>query len=170
VKQSRAVKKNLAPASGGITHRAGPILEDSVSVDTPCPQPFDAASNTRAFCVFKEWHRIERMDRAAAIHELGIRLLELAAHTIFDRVILLIDEAAFVDALFDAMDRHDRQLLGVCYFLLVDFNDDLVKTFVGYYKLPDERFKAFLSTLGLKKQDGTPRLAWSEFKKRALAR
>jgi len=79
-------------------------------------------------------------------------------------------QAAFVDALFDAMDRHDRQLLGVCYFLLVDFNDDLVKTFVGYYKLPDERFKAFLSTLGLKKQDGTPRLAWSEFKKRALAR
>ena len=31
VKQSRAVKKNIAPASGGITHRAGPILEDSVA-------------------------------------------------------------------------------------------------------------------------------------------
>ena len=34
VKQSRAVKKNLAPASGGTTHRAGPILEDSVPIDT----------------------------------------------------------------------------------------------------------------------------------------
>ena len=31
VKQSRAVKKNIAPASGGTTHRAGPILEDSVA-------------------------------------------------------------------------------------------------------------------------------------------
>src|SRR5262249_55628736 len=67
VKQSRAVKKNIAPGSGGITHRAGPILEDSVPIDTDCPTPFDAASNTRAFCVFKEWHRIERMDRAGSL-------------------------------------------------------------------------------------------------------
>src|SRR6185436_5196112 len=34
VKQSRAVKKNIQPAAGGITHRAGPILEDNVPVDT----------------------------------------------------------------------------------------------------------------------------------------
>jgi hypothetical protein len=67
VKQSRAVKKNIAPASGGMTHRAGPILEDSTPIDTPCPQPFDPKTNTRAFCVFKEWHSIERKDRAAAL-------------------------------------------------------------------------------------------------------
>jgi hypothetical protein len=67
VKQSRAVKKNITPDSGGITHRAGPILEDSVAIDTACPQPFDPATNTRSFCVFKEWHRIERADRAAAV-------------------------------------------------------------------------------------------------------
>ena len=65
VKQSRAVKKNIAAASGGTVHRAGPILEDSVPIDTACPQPFDPATATRAFCVFKEWHRIERADRAA---------------------------------------------------------------------------------------------------------
>ena len=52
VKQSRAVKKNIIAASGGTTHRAGSILEDiNTSVDTPCPQPFDAATATRAFCV-----------------------------------------------------------------------------------------------------------------------
>ncbi len=28
IKQSRAVKKNIAPSSGGIVHRAGPLLED----------------------------------------------------------------------------------------------------------------------------------------------
>jgi hypothetical protein len=66
VKQSRAVKKNIAPASGGITHRAGPILEDSVPIDTPCP-PYDPATNTRSFCLIKEWQRIERMDRAASL-------------------------------------------------------------------------------------------------------
>jgi hypothetical protein len=65
VKQSRAVKKNIQATSGGITHRAGPILEDSVPIDTPCPTPFDPMTNTRSFCLFKEWHRIERADRTA---------------------------------------------------------------------------------------------------------
>jgi hypothetical protein len=67
VKQSRAVKKNLAPESGGISHRAGPLFEDSVPIDTPCPDPFDPAKNTRSFCLLKEWHRIERMDRTASV-------------------------------------------------------------------------------------------------------
>jgi hypothetical protein len=67
VRQSRAVKKNIVAASGGTVHRAGAILEDSVPIETACPQPFDAATNTRAFCVFKEWHRIERADRGAAV-------------------------------------------------------------------------------------------------------
>jgi hypothetical protein len=60
IKQSRAVKKNIAATSGGITHRAGPLLEDMGSVDDPCPSPFDPTTNMRAICVFREWHRIER--------------------------------------------------------------------------------------------------------------
>jgi hypothetical protein len=68
VKQSRAVKKNIPFLSGGTTHRAGALLEDpGASVDDPCPQPFDPATNTRAFCVFQAWHQIERQDRAAAL-------------------------------------------------------------------------------------------------------
>jgi hypothetical protein len=66
VRQSRAVKKNIPADLGGITHRAGPILVDDVPIDTPCPSPFDPATNTRAFCVFKEWHRIEREAALAA--------------------------------------------------------------------------------------------------------
>ena len=67
VKQSRAVKKNIMAASGGTTHRAGPILEDvNSSVDTPCPQPFDPATATRAFCVLQAWQQTERKDRIAA--------------------------------------------------------------------------------------------------------
>jgi hypothetical protein len=67
VKQSRAVKKNIIAGSGGTTHRAGPILEDTnTSVDTPCPQPFDPATATRAFCVLAAWQQTERQDRIKA--------------------------------------------------------------------------------------------------------
>jgi hypothetical protein len=67
LKQSRAVKKNILADSGGTTHRAGSILEDfGASVDDPCPQPFDPATNTRAFCVFQAWQQQERADRIAA--------------------------------------------------------------------------------------------------------
>jgi hypothetical protein len=67
VKQSRAVKKNIPSGNGGTTHRAGSILQDEGSIDTPCPQPFDPAPNTRAFCVFQAWHQVERQDRAAVV-------------------------------------------------------------------------------------------------------
>jgi WD40-like Beta Propeller Repeat len=68
VKQSRAVKKNILAQHGGTTHRAGAILEDSgASPDDPCPQPFNAATNTRAFCVFQAWQQTERQDRAASL-------------------------------------------------------------------------------------------------------
>jgi hypothetical protein len=67
LKQSRAVKKNILAQDGGTTHRAGSILEDMGSpIDTPCPQPFDPTTNTRAFCVFQAWQQTERQDRIAA--------------------------------------------------------------------------------------------------------
>ncbi|MDR3691011.1 MAG: hypothetical protein P4L46_16650 [Fimbriimonas sp.] len=76
-------------------------------------------------------------------------------------------QVKFVDALFDAMVKHRDRLIGVCYFLLVDLNDKLVDSLVGYYGLQSDTFRAYLSTLGLKKQDGAPRPSWEEFKKRA---
>lgn len=78
-------------------------------------------------------------------------------------------QARFVDAVFDAMAKHGDKLFGVCFFLLVDFNDKFVDGLVRYYGLHTDRFRAMLSTLGFKKQDGTPRPAWDEFKKRASA-
>ena len=67
VKQSRAVKKNIVASSGGTTHRAGAILEDmGTSVDKACPQPFDPATATRAFCILQAWQQTERQDRIAA--------------------------------------------------------------------------------------------------------
>ena len=68
VRQSRAVKKNISGISGGMTHRAGSLLEDEgFAVTDPCPQPFDPTTNTRAFCVLQAWHALERQDRAASV-------------------------------------------------------------------------------------------------------
>ena len=66
VKQSRAVRKTIFPSSGGMIHRAGPVLDgvdgmNRVDSATPCPAPFDPAT-ANAFCVFREWHAIERRD------------------------------------------------------------------------------------------------------------
>jgi len=69
VRQSRAVKKNIVAASGGMTHRAGSLLEDeNITVEDACPQPFDPTLPTqRAFCVLQAWHALERQDRAASV-------------------------------------------------------------------------------------------------------
>lgn len=78
-------------------------------------------------------------------------------------------QAAFVDALFDAVKAHPSRIAVVNYFLLVDFNDSLVETFLKYYRVPDAKFRAYLATLGLRKQDGTPRKSESAFLRRLRA-
>jgi hypothetical protein len=68
VRQSRAIKKTIFPESGGMSHRGGALLEDGgASATDACPSPFDPTTNTRAFCIFKEWHRIERQDHATDV-------------------------------------------------------------------------------------------------------
>jgi len=79
-------------------------------------------------------------------------------------------QAAFVDALFDAVGRHGNRIVLVNYFLLVDFNDALLAELLRYYRLPNPRFRAFLATLGLHKADGAPRKAWERFRARLKTR
>lgn len=72
VRQSRAVKKNIFRELGGIAHRGGSLLETPGSMSSdPCPTPFDpnATMTASAFCVFQEWHRIERA--AAPVSAMG---------------------------------------------------------------------------------------------------
>jgi hypothetical protein len=85
VRQSRAVKKNVLTTGVGITHRGGALLEDiGVASDVACPTPFPAtydatkkydpmdATSARAYCVVKEWHRIERQDHAADVSPMAM--------------------------------------------------------------------------------------------------
>ena len=79
VRQSRAVKKNIFPVSGGIAHRAGALLETGTTADQTSPDStrdcpaFDATNPaaSTAFCTFTEWHRLERVDRAASVSAMG---------------------------------------------------------------------------------------------------
>ncbi len=72
VRQSRAVKKTIFASSGGMTHRAGPVLDgfaDGSNVAdsaAPCPTVYDPTMAS-AFCTLHEWHRIERQDHAADV-------------------------------------------------------------------------------------------------------
>jgi hypothetical protein len=71
VRQSRLVRKNLLVSKGGITHRGGPLFEDSRPAEgAECPAPFDAATAS-AFCTIAEWHRLERSNRADLVSSLG---------------------------------------------------------------------------------------------------
>ncbi|MEO8212159.1 MAG: hypothetical protein ABI560_03155, partial [Myxococcales bacterium] len=80
--QSRAVKKNLFLSRSGIAHRAGSLLEGPAPADPTapqigldsCPVPFDPATADKfpAFCVFVEWQRRERADRASAVSPLAM--------------------------------------------------------------------------------------------------
>jgi hypothetical protein len=82
VSQSRAVKKNIFLSGRGITHRAGSLLEGpdpvdptapKITIDT-CPTPFDPARSDAlpAFCVFAEWHRLERASRAGLVSPMAV--------------------------------------------------------------------------------------------------
>jgi hypothetical protein len=82
VRQSRVVKKATV---GGITHRGGALLEDEgVAPGTPCAATFPATydptltydpknpATAPAVCVLKEWHRIERIERAALVSPMAV--------------------------------------------------------------------------------------------------
>ncbi len=75
-------------------------------------------------------------------------------------------QAAFVDAVFDAADRHAPAIAGFCFFILHDFGDKLTDQLLSYYRLPDPKFRAYLATLGLKEADGKPRPAYARFEAR----
>jgi len=79
VNASRLVRKNLYraevyPGSNGITHRGGPLFEDfgdKLASGTLCDQgsynyDTDSLDKIPAYCLIREWHRRERVERGLA--------------------------------------------------------------------------------------------------------
>jgi hypothetical protein len=74
------------------------------------------------------------------------------------------DQAAFIANIFAAWKKAGLQIPFLSIFTQGDLSDDLVKQFGQYYGLPqDQHFLEFLRTLGLRRVDGTPKLAWNIF-------
>ena len=72
-------------------------------------------------------------------------------------------QASFVDAAFTEIKKRPNIKLA-SYFIQADFSDQMVEMYEYIYKIKDERFRAYLSTLGLHTAEGKPRKALKNFK------
>jgi len=78
-------------------------------------------------------------------------------------------QADFIHAVFQQLGEKSANIAFASYFLQYDFSPSILDVLESYYRLKNERFRAFLGTLGLKKSDGTPRKAWFTFGNEASA-
>jgi len=78
-------------------------------------------------------------------------------------------QAGFVNAVFDALQKHQDKIGFVNFFLMYDLGDTLLDTLLKSATSPDPHFRAFLGSIGLRKKDGTPRQAWLRFEVRSAA-
>lgn len=72
------------------------------------------------------------------------------------------NQSAFVFNVFSTWKKLQNKIAFVQFFAAHDFPPELVDSFMQYYLLGDDKYsREFLSTLGFRKIDGTPRQAWS---------
>jgi hypothetical protein len=78
----------------------------------------------------------------------------------------------FVRQVFEAWDAHAARIQTVCFFGLTDPAPALVDSLLGYYGIPDPRFRAYLATLGFRTWPGAGREkpAMGELQAQARAR
>ncbi len=69
-------------------------------------------------------------------------------------------QAVFVQNVFHAWDEHAARIKLIDFLWLHDIASELVDELGGYYGLNDEKFKAYLATLGLRTFDGQDKLAF----------
>jgi hypothetical protein len=73
-------------------------------------------------------------------------------------------QAAFIRQVADLIKSRPDRLDLVSFFIQYDFSPSLVDQFVAYYGVAGPRFRAYLSTLGMKDSTGRPRKAWTALK------
>ncbi len=73
-------------------------------------------------------------------------------------------QAEFVANVYTAWKADSGHIPFLNFFLMHDFTPKMCDDFTVYYGLPNnQKFYEFLCTLGLRKADGTPKLAWKAF-------
>ncbi len=78
-------------------------------------------------------------------------------------------QSDFVKSVFGQLEKHSANVTFANFFLQGDYHPLMVDMFEQYYQLKDEKFRSYLSTLGLKRANGKPRKAYFEFKKQLRA-
>jgi hypothetical protein len=77
-------------------------------------------------------------------------------------------QAQFVSNVFTAWKAAGGKIPFPNFFLLHDFTQQMCEDFATYYGAPtNTSFKAYLCSIGLRKDDGTPRAAWSTLQSEA---
>lgn len=74
-------------------------------------------------------------------------------------------QAAFVKEFFTQLSSRSNKIPFANYFIQADFDGILLDFLESQYRMNDERFRAFLSSTGLTKSDGTKKKSYFEFKK-----
>jgi hypothetical protein len=74
-------------------------------------------------------------------------------------------QAAFVKEFFAQLGKRSNRIPFVNYFIQADFDGVILDYLETQYRLNDERFRAYLSSTGLTKSDGTKKKSYSEFKR-----
>lgn len=72
-------------------------------------------------------------------------------------------QAEFVASVFRAWAAEGRRIPFLNYFLLHDFTSAMCGQMMDYYGLHDANFEAYLCSLGLRRANGDPKLAWQTF-------
>jgi hypothetical protein len=111
---------------------------------------------------------IDRMLDAAGSHKLYIQEVGYASA---DRLKSSLDkQAAFYTNVFQAIRERRDRVIGTTFLFMSDLPQSVVDSLASYYKLPNaDNFKAYIQTLGILRQDGTPKPAWDVFKREALS-
>lgn len=79
-------------------------------------------------------------------------------------------QARFVRELFVAWDKHQDQVKVVILLWLHDISPSMVNDLTQYYGLHDQKFAAYLGTLGLRTYDGKDKQGWAALKEESYAR
>ena len=79
------------------------------------------------------------------------------------------EQAGFVGHVFGAWQAAGDAIPFLNYFLLHDLTDSMCDDLLVYYGLPNEDFKAFLCSLGLRRADGAAKQGWEAFRDAARA-
>jgi hypothetical protein len=104
--------------------------------------------------------------------EQAIHILELGSPT--DALIggSETHQADVISEAFRAWDDHSTRIAHIEFFALHDFSQSAVAQLQTYYSFPDERFAAYLGSLGLRRSagSGTDKTAWNRLKMEISAR